>query len=121
MKLRVTGLSSPPSIFWMRPFWTVTSRVHASGQSSGQAVRTVECPQVSVAACPERAERVERACPEPAERVEGAMADYNDQARKAALLEVGAFAAGPQVISSGAVAAAVGTALGTQGELIRAV
>src|SRR5258707_397803 len=47
MKLRVTGLSSPPSIFWTRPFSTVTSSVQASGQSSGHAVRTVECPQVS--------------------------------------------------------------------------
>src|SRR5689334_2538654 len=47
MKWRVTGLASPPSIFWMRPFSTVTSMVQASGQSSGQAVRTVECPHRS--------------------------------------------------------------------------
>src|SRR6187200_2224507 len=47
MKLRVTGLSSPPSIFLMRPCSTVTSSVQESGQSSGQAVRTVELPQVS--------------------------------------------------------------------------
>jgi hypothetical protein len=47
MKLRVTGLSSPPSIFSIRPFSTVTSSVQASGQSSGQAVRTVDRPQVS--------------------------------------------------------------------------
>ena len=55
MKLRVTGLSSPPSILWTRPFSTVTSSVHASGQSSGHAVRTVEWPQVPGVACPERA------------------------------------------------------------------
>src|SRR5262252_9109477 len=50
MKSRVTGLSSPPSIFWIRPFSTVTSSVQASGQSSGQAVRTVECPHRSAGA-----------------------------------------------------------------------
>src|SRR4051812_36610559 len=47
MNFRVTGLSSPPSIFLIRPFSTVTSSVQASGQSSGQAVRTVEWPHRS--------------------------------------------------------------------------
>src|SRR3954470_14286226 len=47
MKLRVTGLRSPPSIFWMRPCSTVTSMVQESGQSSGHAVRMVDLPQVS--------------------------------------------------------------------------
>src|SRR6185369_7095181 len=47
MNLLVAGLASPPSILRMRPFSTVTSSVQESGQSSGQAVRTVEWPQVS--------------------------------------------------------------------------
>src|SRR6185312_4171891 len=47
MKWLVAGLASPPSILRMRPFSTVTSSVQESGQSSGQAVRTVEWPQVS--------------------------------------------------------------------------
>ena len=42
----MTGLASPPSILTIRPFSTVTSRVQASGQSSGQAVRTA-CPDGS--------------------------------------------------------------------------
>jgi hypothetical protein len=46
MNLRVTAFVSPPSMLTTRPFSTVTSTVHESGQSSGQAVRTVECPQV---------------------------------------------------------------------------
>src|SRR5687768_8990910 len=50
MYLAVTGLVSPPSILTTRPFSTVTSSVHESGQSSGQAVRTVECPQDSAEA-----------------------------------------------------------------------
>ncbi len=36
------GFASPPSIFKTRPFSTVTSSVQESGQSRGQAVRTVE-------------------------------------------------------------------------------
>src|SRR5438132_9073458 len=95
MKFRVTGLSSPPSIFRTRPCSTVTSRVQASGQSSGHAVRTVECPQVSGAV----------ACPERAERAEGvrAMADYtggHDLFRVQladGLLDVRAFPAGTHV------------------------
>src|SRR5262245_31341612 len=50
MKPRVTALSlssAAPSIFTTRPFSTVTSTAHESGQSRGQAVRTVEWPQVS--------------------------------------------------------------------------
>src|SRR5262245_24469486 len=50
MKLRVAGFVSPPSIFLIRPLSTVTSTVQESGQSRGQAVRTVECPQVSAGA-----------------------------------------------------------------------
>jgi len=50
MKSRVMGLSAPPSIFWIRPFSTVTSSEQESGQSSGHAVRTVEWPHVSRAA-----------------------------------------------------------------------
>src|SRR3954468_18025932 len=46
---RVTGFVSPPSILTTRPFSTVTSSVQASGQSSGQAVRMVECPKDSAA------------------------------------------------------------------------
>jgi hypothetical protein len=45
--LRVTGFVLPPSILTTRPFSTVTSSVQESGQSRGQAVRTVERPQVS--------------------------------------------------------------------------
>src|SRR4051794_38958269 len=47
MNPRVVGFASPPSILTTRPFSTVTSRVQESGQSSGQAVRTVEWPHVT--------------------------------------------------------------------------
>src|SRR5438128_2040501 len=45
MKPLVVGLSLVPSIFTTRPRSTVTSSEQQSGQSSGQAVRTVEWPQ----------------------------------------------------------------------------
>src|SRR6478672_4277971 len=53
MNPRVVGLASPPSILTTRPFSTVTSRVHESGQSSGHAVRTVDRPHVTSDSAPE--------------------------------------------------------------------
>jgi hypothetical protein len=41
----VLAFSCPPSISTIRPFLTVISSVQESGQSSGQALSTVECPQ----------------------------------------------------------------------------
>ena len=46
--LRVDGFASAPSILTTRPRSTVTSSEQESGQSNGQAVRTVECPHDSV-------------------------------------------------------------------------
>src|SRR3954466_3674379 len=40
MKPSVTGFLREPSILMILPFFTVTARLHASGQSSGHAVST---------------------------------------------------------------------------------
>src|SRR4030095_14312632 len=42
MNPSVTGFLCDPSISTTRPRWTVTVRLHASGQASGQAVSTAE-------------------------------------------------------------------------------
>src|SRR5512133_2451328 len=49
MKSCVAGFVSAPSILTTRPRSTVTSSVQESGQSSGQAVRTVDRPQLTSA------------------------------------------------------------------------
>src|SRR4051812_3711643 len=110
MKLRVTGLSSPPSIFWMRPFSTVTSSVQESGQSSGHAVRTVECPQVSDGAM--------RAMPDYTGRTGHVRVRFAD-GRVPALFDVRAFPSRAHVDAGGAVSPLV-PALAARRELVGA-